>query len=92
VIDADELKALVERELEGLSDARVVRHIRSLLVEPRAVLRSWDYDEPGDQYPCWEVLNDEGSKTGIVYCESGFGPRHPWDWYGWETTSTRTCR
>jgi hypothetical protein len=83
-IDAGTLKATIEHELERLSDARVAAQIRSLLVEPKAVLRNWDYGKPGEQYPCWAVLSDGDSKTGIVYCESGFGPRNPWGlvWLG----------
>jgi hypothetical protein len=83
-IDAETLRALVDRELEHLLDARVKAHIRRLLVEPEPVLRDWDYGEPGEQFPCWAVLSDSNSKTGIAYCESGFGPRNPWGlvWLG----------
>jgi hypothetical protein len=57
-VDANVLKALIERELAGLSDARVLAHIRGMLIEPYVLLRSWDYGEPGQQHPCWMVLND----------------------------------
>jgi len=77
-INADILKALVEGELAHMADARVTNHIRSLLIEPKPVLRDWDYGEKGQQYVCWTVLEDQASKTGIAYCESGFGPRAPW--------------
>jgi len=77
-IDPETLKALVERELESLSDARVLAHIRTMLVEPEVVLRAWDYGKPGDKYPCWTVLKHAASKTGIAYCEFGFGPQCPW--------------
>jgi len=77
-IDADALKTLIEQELEHLSDARVIAHVRSLLVEPKVVLRSWDYGTPGQQYPCWDVLHHDETNTAIAYCESGFGPRCPW--------------
>jgi hypothetical protein len=85
-IDADELKTLIECELENLTDVRVIAHIRGLLVEPKVVLRDWDYGPPGEQYPCWAVLNDDRSNTGIAYCEQGFGPRCPWGlvWLGSE--------
>jgi hypothetical protein len=46
-IAAEILKTLVEAELAAVSDARVVAHIRGILVEPHVVLRSWDYGEPG---------------------------------------------
>src|SRR6266511_270489 len=78
-VDAEKLSELVKRELAGVSDARVVEHIRGLLVSPNILLREWDYGPPGQQYPCWIVLNDtEGSDTAIGYCEYGFGPRCPW--------------
>jgi hypothetical protein len=77
-MDAITLKALIEEELQHLSDARVLAHIRSLVVEPSVVLRDWDYGDPLEQYPCWTVLNHDPSNTGIAYCEHGFGPLCPW--------------
>jgi hypothetical protein len=85
-IDAAALKAQIAHELERLSDALVKCHIRSLLVEPKPVLLDWDYGKPGEQFLCWVVLDDSASRTGIAYCESGFGPRDPWGlvWLGSE--------
>jgi hypothetical protein len=83
-IDAETLKAMIDHELERLSDTRVKEHIRPLLVDPKPVLRNWDYGKPGEQYVCWAVLNDSDSNTGVAYCENGFGPRSPWGlvWLG----------
>jgi hypothetical protein len=79
LIDADTLRTLIESELANVSDARVIEHIRGMLVEPNVVLRSWDYGEPGQKYPCWMVLKDASRSGGaIAYCEYGFGPRCPW--------------
>jgi len=83
-VDPETLKSLIERELESLSDARVLGHIRGLLVEPEVVFRAWDYGKPGEQYACWTVLRHAASKTGIAYCENGFGPRCPWGLVGVE--------
>jgi hypothetical protein len=77
-VSAEILNALIENELAILSDARVTAHIRGLLVKPYPILRSWDYGEPGQQYPCWMVLSDDRSGGEIAYCEHGFGPRTPW--------------
>ena len=78
-INARTLNDIVGRELATVTDARVVAHIQELLVSPNVVLRDWDYGSPGQQYPCWIVLNDaEHSDTAIGYCEYGFGPRCPW--------------
>ena len=61
-----------------MSDARVVAHVQALLVEPSLAMRSWDYGDKGDEYPCWTVLAHPTSNTGIAYCDEGFGPRSPW--------------
>ena len=83
-VDTDILRALVEEELARTADARVTNHIRSLLVEPKPVLRDWDYGEKGQQYLCWIVLEHHASETGIAYCENGFGPGSPWGLIGLE--------
>jgi len=70
--------AALERELAGLKDARVISHIRSLLVPPKCEMRAWDYGKPGEHFPCWLVLKHAASNTGIAYCEHGFGPTMPW--------------
>ena len=75
-IDAYALKNLVERELQNLSDVRVLSHIRGFLVEPNAFLLHWDYGVPGQQFPCWVVLADPKSNGAIAYCEYGW--RNPW--------------
>jgi hypothetical protein len=63
-INTDILKALVEDELARMADARVTSHIRSLLIEPKSVLRDWDYGEKVQQYDCWIVLEHNASETG----------------------------
>ena len=77
-ITGSKIQHLIEDELAGVDDARVQRHIRSLLVEPEVILRPWHYGEPGQKYPCWDVLRHYPSSTGICYCSDGFGPRRPW--------------
>lgn len=77
-----QLRAMVETDLTSIHDARVVGHIRSLLVEPQAVLRPWNYGAEGEMYPCWSVLDHIKSSTGIGYCEFGFGPGCPWGLVG----------
>jgi hypothetical protein len=78
MVTASFIKQLIDEELSGVTDVRVQRHVRSLLVEPDVILRAWDYGEPGQQYSCWDVLKHTSSNTGICYCEQGFGPTAPW--------------
>jgi hypothetical protein len=77
-VSASSILQLLEAELVELQDPRVVAHIRSLFVEPVAVVRGWDYGAEDEAYPCWSVLEHVQSNTGIAYCEYGFGPAHPW--------------
>lgn len=68
----------IDRALAVVSDLRVAAHIRSQLVDPNLVMRGWDYGEPNQQFPCWTVLEDDRSGTGIAYCAEGFGPARAW--------------
>jgi hypothetical protein len=77
-IDTESLKHLIEAELIRVRDARVVSHIRRLLIEPYAIMRNWDYGQPSQQYLCWMVLKDSVTQGEIGYCEDGFGPACPW--------------
>ena len=77
-VTAASISALVESELAGLVDQRVIAHIRSLLVPPEVQMRVWDYGVAGNAYPCWLVVSHKPSNTGIAYCEFGFGPSSPW--------------
>jgi hypothetical protein len=76
--NAKEIAALVERELAGIRDARLVRRIRELLVIPYPVERAWDYGVRDQRFTCWTVLEDRPSNRGIAYCSQGFGPSDPW--------------
>jgi hypothetical protein len=77
-VSAASLIELIEGELSVLKDPRVINHIRGLLVPPEPQMRAWDYGKPGDAFPCWLVLAEKSSNTGIAYCDSGFGPAMPW--------------
>jgi hypothetical protein len=69
---------LVDEEVVRISDVALVAAICQLLVPPYAVDRDWDYGRLGEKYTCWTVLEHRPSNTGIAYCNSGFGPSHPW--------------
>jgi len=81
-VDAQSLKLLIEAELIRVHDTRVVAHIRTMLIEPHAILRGWDYGRRGQQYLCWMVLKDTATGAEVGYCEDGFGPKNPWGLVG----------
>src|SRR5262249_4421348 len=78
LVTAEKLSRLIEVELAAVADVRVVAHVRSLLVDPYAVLLNWDYGKSDQQHSCSVVLRDAHSDAEIVYCEQGFGPLCPW--------------
>lgn len=78
MIDAEGVRRLLEVELEPLSDPLVRAHVQSLLVEPECVMRRWPWSKEPQSFACWTVLSHVRSRTGIAYCEQGFGPKNPW--------------
>lgn len=74
----NKLNIAIETELRNISNQQVVRHVRSLLVQPRPVLLDWDYGEISQQYPCWIVLEETAGNLGIAFANEGFGPQNPW--------------
>src|SRR5262245_218248 len=77
-VSAASLTEQIRAELAALGDRRVIEHVRRLLVPPKIEMRGWDYGTPGQEYPCWLVLEHAASNTGIAYSEYGFGPSFPW--------------
>ncbi len=76
--EVDRILGLIDAELAKIDDRDLVERIRELLVTPQPVSREWDYGAPSQTYVCWTVLEHPASNTGVAYCESGFGPSHPW--------------
>ena len=74
---SESIERLIDDQLRSVSDRRVVDHVRSLLIDPVRRLRRWDYGEPNTHFDCWDVL-EESERTGIAFCEHGFGPECPW--------------
>jgi hypothetical protein len=76
--DASELAAVVERELQRITDTKLVGRIRELMVPPYPVEREWQYGVVNEHYTCWTVLEHRASNSGIAFCNKGFGPSYPW--------------
>jgi hypothetical protein len=75
----EKMKALVESQMQQITDPVVREALQSLLVEPFLQTRNWFYGgEPEIVFPCWVVADDPENNTRYVYCEEGFGPVIPW--------------
>jgi hypothetical protein len=86
---ADDVAALVARELAAIEDAAVREGLGAWLTTPGPHVRAWEYGAEGEAYPCWTVAADPARDYGIVYSEHGHGPEFPWGlvtlsqlWYG----------
>jgi len=75
---AEDIVALVDRELAAIPDARLAGFIRGLLLKPTAVARAYNYGEPGLTYVCWVVLSHERANTGVAYYEFRKPCANPW--------------
>jgi hypothetical protein len=76
---AAEVAAALEEDLAHLRDPRVRASIQAFRVGPPMSIRlAWEYGKPGDTFDGWLVFDDPGNRTGIVYCDQGFGPKRPW--------------
>jgi len=78
MLEKSDIVVLVANQLSQIKDMKLAARIRELLVEPKPVLRSWDYGLPEEKFICWTVIEHPASNTGIAYCEQGFGPIYPW--------------
>ena len=76
--NVSDILALLDEELQRITDSMLLARIRELVVRPYPVERAWDYGEPDENFTCWTVLEHVPSNTGIAYCPQGFGPSYPW--------------
>ncbi len=77
-MNSAQVSRLVASEIDRIDQIDLVQTIQEFLIEPREELRDWDYGKPGEQLPCWIVIEHLQTNTGIAYCEQGFGPKDPW--------------
>ena len=77
ILTAKDIESKVEAEIERSKSPNHANLMRRLLVSPRCEIRPWDYG-PVDSYPCWVVGEHPSTNTAFVYCDQGFGPKHPW--------------
>jgi hypothetical protein len=77
--NAAQVAAALDDDLRNLRDPRVRASIQACRVPtPTPIRLGWDYGKPGDTFDGWLVFEDPSERTGIVYCDAGFGPKTPW--------------
>ena len=88
-IAVENIKLLVQQEIDKIEDPIVKNSLIEVLVEPTSHLRKWDYSLNNESFECWTIAIDKSSDTSFIYSEYGFGPKNPWglvstsaDYYG----------
>jgi hypothetical protein len=74
----DEVRVLVEAEVEKFSSANFAKGLKTFLVKPRLEMRMWDWNKPLKEYPVWIVAESSRFDYGIAFSDYGFAPDHPW--------------
>jgi hypothetical protein len=75
---AEEVRLLVEAELQKIANSSVVEGLQSFLIEPRLEMRGWGWGETPAEYPVWIVAESSRYDYGIGFSDYGFAPEHPW--------------
>jgi hypothetical protein len=63
---ADEIKTLVEAELNKIQETDILNGLRTFLIEPYLEMRVWDWHRPHKEYPVWVVAESSVYDYGIV--------------------------
>jgi hypothetical protein len=75
---ADEVRVVVAREVQKITDASILQGIQTFLVTPRVEMRIWDWERPPMDYPVWIVAESSRYDYGIAFSDYGFAPEHCW--------------
>jgi len=67
---------LLATEKNAFQNPYALKRFSELEVEPEVGKIKWDYGI--EVFECFVVFKDIHTDTGIVYSESGFGPKNPW--------------
>lgn len=76
--NAEDMAALVEAQMQTITDPIVYASLRLLLIPPIKQEREWFYGGTDLVFTCWLVWEDKQSNIGIAYSDFGFGPDNPW--------------
>ena len=75
---ADEVRVVVEREVQKITDASILQGMKTFLITPRVEMRFWDWGKPSTEYPVWIVAESSRYDYGIAFSDYGFAPEHQW--------------
>ncbi|HYR06172.1 MAG TPA: hypothetical protein VEQ60_00290 [Longimicrobium sp.] len=78
MIGREDVKALVARELEIISDPERRRALEALLTEPEPREREWSWGRPPRRVAYWRVGVSPKEDMELAFCPEGPGPEFPW--------------
>lgn len=68
----EEVIAEIASQLRLIKDSKLIKKIKSYLVDPTLYLAIWDYSETKTKYPVWLIILSKIDDTGILFSEYGF--------------------
>jgi hypothetical protein len=74
----EDIRSLVENQIQNFASPAVVAGIQSFLIAPRLEMRTWDWNKAQATYPIWIVAESSKFDYGIAFSDYGFAPEHPW--------------
>ena len=75
---ADEVRVVVEREVQKITDASILQGMKTFLITPRVEMRIWDWEKTPTDYPVWIVAESSRYDYGIAFSDYGFAREHQW--------------
>lgn len=73
--DSDDVKELVQWELNQINNDPLKEALMAFLVTPRLQKRTWDYSTTNEVRACWIVADFRERDMGLAYSELGHGAR-----------------
>ena len=75
---AEEVRVVVEREVQKITNASILQGIQTFLVTPRVEMRTWGWEKTPADYPVWIIAESSRYDYGIAFSDYGFAPEHAW--------------
>jgi hypothetical protein len=74
----EEVRLLLEAQVQKITEAGILRGLQSFLVEPRLEMRGWEWEKKDAHYPVWIVAEGSCYDYGIAFSDYGFAREHSW--------------
>jgi hypothetical protein len=68
----EEVRVVVEREVQKITNASILQGVQTFLVTPRVEMRTWGWEKTPADYPVWIIAESSRYGYGIAFSETCF--------------------